>query len=388
MKAVFENNRLSLAIEALHLDDAATKSEQRLGPRDLRNTERLHELEERIADTSTYSGVEYQLGEDSLSTALLARALELPRIEIDGRFERAAKVAAKVCHPQQQLRVSYNRAWTSYWWYDDVDEFVRFYEQVEELATKSEQATDLELLGNLWSVLYTCCRLGKLDPAAIDLQQRTSTLTSSLDRLAADTSRPNNRLWARTQLLLKKIIVADNEADKIPGLLAEFKGIVKSAEGLLAYPFEPVSRIVEELGDGLSDIPEYDELLDKVVSITQKRVGEVEAGRLLLARGFQKFRARLIYDAIRYFGRAQQKLALREAREELSEALFGCGLAYEAAGLLWAARANVLAAANQVLSDYFEHGVLAGQALTCVRRLVWVEIQLGRVACAMQWIHR
>lgn len=185
---------------------------------------------------------------------------------------------------------------------------------------------------------------------------------------------------------MKKIIVADNEADKIPGLLAEFKGIVKSAEGLLAYPFEPVSRIVEELGDGLSDIPEYDELLDQVVSITQKRVGEVEAGRLLLARGFQKFRARLIYDAIRYFGRAQQKLALREAREELSEALFGCGLAYEAAGLLWAARANVLAAANQVLSDYFEHGVLAGQALTCVRRLVWLEIQLGRVACAMQWI--
>ena len=85
---------------------------------------------------------------------------------------------------------------------------------------------------------------------------------------------------------------------------------------------------------------------------------------MLLARGFQKLRLKKKYEAIAFFGRAQQKLAMLESREELSEALFGCGLAYESAGLLWAARANVLAAANQVLSDLWELGRLAPQALS------------------------
>jgi len=92
MKEVFENNRVDLAIEALHLDNAVTKSGKRLGPRDFRNTQRLHDLEERIADTTRYSGVEYQLGEDCLSAALLARGLELSRIDVEGRFDRAARV--------------------------------------------------------------------------------------------------------------------------------------------------------------------------------------------------------------------------------------------------------------------------------------------------------
>ena len=386
LKCVFEHDRLQLAVETLNLDETSIKSGKRVGPQDVRNTEKLSEVEERIQDTTRYSGVEYQLAEDCLRAALLARGLELPRVEIDGRFERAEKIARGVGHPQQQLRIAYNRAWTAYWWFEDLDEFNRFYGQVELLAASSEQATDLELLANLWTILHVSRTSGTLDDVAADLPRRTATLVTSLEELANDTSRPNNSLWARTQLLLMKMSSAANKSHELGGLLKDLRGILRSAEGLIAYPFEAVSRIVEELGEWLSEAGEYDELLEQVVSITQKRMGAREAGRMLLARGFQKFRVGQTYDAIRFFGRAQQKLALRESREELTEALFGCGLAYESAGLLWAARANVLSAADLAMRDYWEHGFLAPRASTCARRLVWLELQLGRLACAMQWM--
>lgn len=386
VKCVFDNDRLQLAVETLNLDETSVNARKTVGPRDVRNKERLRQIEDRISDTSRYAGAEYQLAEDCLRAALIARGLELPRVEVDGRFERADRVATQVGHPQQQLRIAYNRGWTAYWWFEDLNEFSRFYGQVELLAVNSEQANDLELLANLWTVLHTATASGQLDEAAGDLPQRTTTLVSALEKLASDNSRPNNSLWARTQLLLMKMSSAANKPDDIPAVLQDFIRTLQTAEGLIAYPFEPISRIVEELGQWLGDSADYDELLEQVVAVTRKRVGEREAGRMLLARGFQKLRAGKTYDAIRFFGRAQQKLALRESREELAEALFGCGLAYESAGLFWAARANALSAANQVLSDYWEDGFIAPQASTCARRLVWLELQLGRVACAMEWM--
>jgi hypothetical protein len=103
---------------------------------------------------------------------------------------------------------------------------------------------------------------------------------------------------------------------------------------------ESFARLVDEIGVLFSDIPEYGELIEEVIAVTQKRAGQEQAGRILLARGFQKLRSSHIYDAIRLFGRAQQQLALHEAREELAHALFAGALAYEGAGLLWAARAK------------------------------------------------
>ncbi len=386
LRCVYEHDRLPLAIETLNLDETNTRHEKRVGPRDVRNTEKLREVEERIQDTTRYSGVEYQLAEDCLRAALLARTLELPRVEIDGRFERAEKISRQVGHTQQQLRIAYNRAWTAYWWFEDTTEFDRFYGEVERWALSTDEAADFELLGNLWTILHASCRAGTLDATKVELSRRTATLVEALERLANDAARPNNALWARTQLLLMKISSAVPGPSALGPLLTELKEILRSVEGLITYPFEVVSRIVQELGEWLSEASEYDALLERVVSITQERVGAQEAGRMLLARGFQKFRAGQKYDAIRFFGRAQQKLAMEESLEDLAEALFGCGLAYESVGLLWAARANVLAAADLALREYWQHGRLGTRASTCVRRLIWLELQLGRVACAMQWM--
>jgi hypothetical protein len=63
-----------------------------------------------------------------------------------------------------------------------------------------------------------------------------------------------------------------------------------------------------------------------------------------------------------------------------------CSGAYEAAGLLWAARANMIAAASLALTEFWKEGRVSVQAFACLQRLFWVEIQLGRVPIALSWI--
>jgi hypothetical protein len=385
-ECVYEHGRLQIAVEALNLTGYEQRPQRIAGPYDTQREAELQELDRQIADSDRYRGVRYQLAEDCLSSALLARGLERPRVEVEGRLLRAEHVAKEVGHQQQLLRIAYNRAWTAYWWYDDFAELNRLYDRVEELAVGSPRVDDLERLSNLWTILWATVRAESLDAETAKLDTRTETLKAELSRLAADTARPNTSLQARTIMVLMDLQEAFGDVKKLSVMLKELKDILTETEGLVAYPVESTVKIVREIGEYLSDNEAYDDLFESVVGLTEHRVSEGEAGRVLLERGCQKLRAGKRYDAIRLLGRAQQRLAMREYRRELVEALLWCGAAYESAGLLWAARANVLAAANQAFSDYWEDGELTQQTLFCLQNLVWLELQLGRVPCVLGWV--
>lgn len=385
-KCVFEHGRQELAASTLGMSATQAKSERVVGPRDAERESELQELEKQIADSGRYEGVPFQFVEDCLRAALLARGLERPRVEIEGRFERAERAADKADLRQLRLRVAYKRAWTAAWWFDDLEELNRLYEKIEGLAMGTDQAEDLELLANLWTVLSTLVSSGRLGNATSSLTGRTARLRAELERVASDESRPNNALQARTSLALMEFAHNMSDASHLDVVLDELEAIVRKAEGLIEYSLETPVKIIREMGDWLPGNDKYDALLETVVSVMQRRVSRGEAGRILLGRGFQKLRGRRPYDAIRLFGRAWQELAVREHREELIAALLGCGLAYESVGLLWAARANALAAANQALSEFKDEGRVTSQALTCLQKLVWVEIELGRVSCVLQWM--
>jgi hypothetical protein len=386
MKCVFENRLAHIAVETLHMTGYENAVRKEVGPNDARREAELKQLDEEIADPDRYQGSPYQLGEDCLRSALLARGLERSRIEIDGRFARAEQVARKINHTQQRLRIVYNKAWTAFWWFEDFDLLNRLYDEVEALALTTEQADDLELLANLRTILKTSIASGSLDTNAAKFEERNAKLRKELSRLAKDAARPNNALWARTQILLMDLQDSLGAPDQLSKVLSEFTDVVDSAKGLISYPIEPVTKILRELGSVVTDDPRYDALLERVVKIMQERTSKGEVGRILLERGFQKLRGKRPYDAIVLFGRAQQLLALREYRGELIAALLGAGLAYEAVGLLWAARANTLAAANQAASDYIEEGTVTTLFLSCLQKMVWLELQLGRIPATLQWI--
>jgi len=386
VKCVFEHERLRLAIESLHIEGFGELSKRELGSQDTKRQAEMKELEERINDPERYKGVRYQLAEDCLQVALLARGLELSRMEIEARFERAEHVAMKVGHRQQMLRIAYNRAWTAYWWYGDIELFDNLYERVEELAVGSNQTTDIELMINLWQLLHVEVQRGRPGTSRRKLSKRTRTAKAELNRLAMSSQRPNNAHHARTIKLLMELAEALAKGRGVNGILTQLGSILKKSQGLAEYPVISTIHIIQELGMILASHAKYDELMEEVEEFIKRRTGDSVAGELHLTRGYQKLLAGKNYDAIRLLGKSQQELAVEEHMEEWIMSVAACGAAYERVGLLWAARSNLLIAINSSWSAYHKYGKLLPQTLALTQRIIWLELQLGRIPHVLEWI--
>lgn len=378
VKCVFENDRVRLAVETLNLTSCQETSQTTAGARDTEREAELKETEEQINNAARYKGVEYQLAEDCLHTALLARGLERPRVEVDGRFLRAEQVANRVGHPQQQLRIAYAKAWTAFWWYDDFEALNQLYDEVERFAVDSVQIEDVELLGNLWTVMHTTIARGKLNAEKAKFDLRTKNLERALDRLREDNRRPTTALQARTQLILMELAQAIATNSKtLDVIFGKLNDVLVESEHLASFPIAPLSKIIRELGDRIPDSSAYESLFENLIKVTSKRANDIEVGNALLQRGLQKLRANKNYEAIRFLGRAQQSLAKEESRREWIITLAVSASAYEAAGLLWAARASLIAACSLAFADFLARGTLAPQALSCLQRLIGLNCNLA-----------
>ena len=384
VEKVFENGRERLAIECLKCTVPLVPAPKK-GPRDLSREAELKELEEQITDPGRYAELSYQLVEDALQAALLARGIELSRVEVEARFERAAHLAQERGTKQQQLRCAYNKAWTYFWWYDDFPSFLKVYDAVEALAVGSSEVTDIELLENLWQLLYATAKTGKNGVVDARIDERTTTLRSALEAVVADKTRPSASLQARAALLIMDLTVAYGNSDKSKEVFRAFRDVFEKSKGLIDFPAKHFVRLLMELSDLLPDDEEFDTTFESALALARERESQTVSGRMLLRRGRQKLKSGKPYQAIRLLGRAQQDLALHEARGEMVVALGLCGAAYEAAGLLWAARGCLLLAVNQSLKEFWEEGKIVRPALICLRKLIWLELQLGRVPCALAW---
>ncbi|MBE9227256.1 hypothetical protein IQ264_17660 [Phormidium sp. LEGE 05292] len=382
---VFQNKREYLAIETLKISSPLTQSIKK-GSLDTARESELNELETQIQDPTRYQGIEYQLVEDCIEVAKLARELELPRIEVDGRFARAERVAEQYGTHRQKLQCAYDKAWTSFWWHDDFNTLNQIYDSVECLAVGSDQVTDIELLANLWQLIWTTVQRSQLNVSDAKIYARTEALRIELQRLQADKDRPSTVLQSRSIELLMDLSQSQDKPLELKRILSEFRKVFEEGKGLVNFPVTPLIKILMELGEYLPDDPDFDELFESVLLLSQERESRATSGRMLLTRGTQKLSGGNRYEAIRLLGRAQYDLAMRECRGELIAALALCASAYESAGLLWAARSNMLLAASQAFNEYWEDGTFTIQAFACLKRLVWIELQLGRVPITLTWI--
>jgi hypothetical protein len=374
VEKVVRNRRWGIVAETLQFE-LTRKVISTPGPLDAGRLRDLEVLDKKI-DGAAASAVTLELVEESLQSALLARALDRPRHEVDGRFDRAERLARKTNSTQRQ-RIWYQKAWTALWWFDDIDEAARIYDLLAPEVLASDWIWDVDDLVNLWLALQT----GKsLDEA------RTGALRAALRRHADDKTKETSSLWARTQLLLMDLVAGmSSQADLQPSLAALHQ-VLSEVRRQIEFPIELIVRIVRELANVIGDLPGYDELLDAVIDIERERNGDRIAGELRLQRGLQKLRHKKAYDAIEDLAKSQLLLAQDGSREEFIVALCGTGLAYESAGLLYAARANLVSALDRCLYSWFKERAVDRRALPLLKKLAWLELQLGRVPYVLAWV--
>lgn len=379
---VFSNKRELLAIEDLRIQ-TFIREHVRKGPLDLQREQDLEKVEARIQSASQRDNPGLQFVADCIEAATLARGLERPRTEVDGHFERAVRVAEKHGTGHQRLLCAYEKALTSFWWFEDYELFLRLYGEAETHAKGSRNAHDLELLTNLWIILHTHVTHGITSEVDADLKTRTETLTAELARLSKEENRPSSVLQARTlHLLIQLLECWPDDAEPIFG---ELQNVVCECEDLVGYPLEPLAGALVELGEAFSDSVGYEGLLAVIVDVTSSRKGDVAGARILLKRGAQQLTADRPYEAIRFIGRALRLLFKDESREDLVNALYLCGSAYERVGLLWAARGTLLAAASLAIDEFWTYSNINAQQAACLNRLKWLELKLGRVPHLLNW---
>ncbi len=325
---VLNDDSIDIALDTLGATGATQRVLQVPGPRDYERQLELDEIEGRLALGGEYPGSPHALVDDANRAAILTRGLGRPRYEVDGKFQRAIRLAKQRGGTQQHLGIVYDQAWTVNFWFDDFEELTALYDEVEKLAIDSDNSDDLERLTNLLPLLQTAVAYEKLDATKAKLDERLSRIKPALEKIGKDTARPNNAYHAQSLALLMRLTEASTRT-RDPAVLdplwGEFEELIKKVEGLGTFPFEPIAEALSEVGAAINS-PAFDQLYEVLTDALATRKSEGEAAKRNSQRGFQKLKMELPYEAIRWFGRAVGLLTKDEYRDELVEALVGSKL--------------------------------------------------------------
>ena len=378
---VFKHDSVAIAVEELGVGKGTEKQTKKLGPGDTKRAAELNALEAKIADGSHYQGQPAALIEDARLAALLARGLEHSSADVNGRFDRALRLARHKDFTKLELAIAYEWAWTSYFWHEDHLRTSELYDDVERLALGSDDANDLERLSNLLPLIRTSVYSGWMDASKGKLKDRTATLKSALEALTVQTNRPNNALHAEVMLLMTRVSEkgVEHRDDPLKDIWVSFTDVIKRAEGLGSFPFTSIANALTQIGEFIADSDEFDTLFETITDALATRSGEGKAATKNVQRAYQKLAKGLPYDAIRWFGRAVALLIKEEYEDDLIDALLGAGFAFEEVGLSWAARNYTLAAVSLEFSAFKVTGSIGALRASVLSRYFDIGFKLGRV---------
>jgi hypothetical protein len=377
VKEVIENDRKDLAYNYLGVGQLTTDP-LHLGPEDYSRARQLAEMEKAIENPTAFIGMEGQRVTEALVAAKLSRHLERPRVETDGRFARAIRLADQDGTYRQQLEARYEHVWTAYWWFDDIAGANKSYSDFEEFALQANHARNLELLVTLLQLLFNSVIHGHLTRAEAQLDQRVAKLTAALEPMAADEERPNNQLEARTSLAIIRMNAAkvDDDREALRAVWREFSSILATAEGMGEFSAQRLIKMVEVSGAIAGNDADYNELVEKLADFVAKRTSEVQAALILLTRA-QQLGFSDKFDMIRLLGKAAAKLTKKEYNEQLIEAQQLLTIAYRSAGLLWAARATCAFVAASIVIEGEEDSQLPVGFVPTMKLWAWIALELG-----------
>lgn len=382
---VIAKNRRDLAYNYLGIGDKT--SERELGPSDYSRRQQLEDIEKELIDPTAFAGMEMQRAAEALVAAKLARELEIPRTDVDGKFSRAIRLADDGGTQRQQFTARYEALWSAFWWFDDIKVVVDGYDAFEALVIGSEHAKNLEMLCNLAQLLFNIVVHEHLSEEQAGLKARIDRLSSRLSELASDLSRPNNALEARTSLLTIEVNEAMRAGDpkRLATLWPHVSDVLVKAEGMGEFDVNRLTKLVEVFGQVAGKERGYRDLVDQVSEFVTKRTGESAGALVLLKRAGQ-----LDFDEnmemIRLLGKAARLLTKKEHADDLVNAQAQLSLAYRSAGLLWAARASCTSAVATLFIEGDEEGELSPTVFPLLMNAAWQAVELKHLPEVLQII--
>jgi hypothetical protein len=376
VKEIVDNSRKDLAFDYLGIGHEV-RDTRRLGPQDYSRAARLEALEKKIEDPTAFDGIERQRAAEALVAAKLSRSLERPRVETDGRFQRAVRLAEAHGVYRQKLEAHYEALWTAYWWFDDIALVKRSYQAFEQLVLPSDHARNLGFLSNILQLLFNTVMLRHLTAEECDLEARAQRVEHRFREVADQPERPNNNIEIGMLLLVlalnRAMLARDQHA--VSALWPQFSALLEEGKGLGEFGAMRVVKFIEVAGPVAGNDPNYDRLVEQVAELVAARTSEGEGALVRLKRAKQLDFDRH-FDMIRLLGRAARQLTKKEYADQLIEATYLLALAYRSAGLLWAARANCIFAMAAISIESEDESELRVEIVPTVQLWAWITLEL------------
>ncbi|MCK5096824.1 MAG: hypothetical protein KAR45_01910 [Desulfobacteraceae bacterium] len=379
VKEIIENDRKDIAYNYLKVGEAKDNPLS-LGAKDYSRTRQLADIEKAFDDPDAFKGMERQRVTEALIAAKLSRNLERPRVEIDGRFDRAIRLAEADGTYRQELEIKYERIWTAFWWFDDFQFLRSSYEAFETLALKTDDSINLEFLCNINQLLVNSVIHHHMSREECQLDERMTKLKEVLEKIASNKDRPNNALSAHFFLIIIRMnqIRLDEEYDKLNSLWDDFSIALEKARGLGEFKADRLVQMVEIAGNIAGNDPAYNDLVDKTAEFVSNRESEVKGALVLLKRA-QQLDFDNNFEMIRILGKAAIWLTKKEYTDHLIEAVQLLMLAYRSAGLLWAARASCSFLAASLVMAGEEDSELPVSFIPTMKIWAWIALELQHI---------
>ena len=197
--STFQCGCMDLALSDLGFSDEYKRKTENIGPHDKYRIDRLAEIEKSIL--RDVNGLDTGYVDELHEACLLARGLERPITEVEGKFRRAIRECEAHGTGQQLFNLIYDHAWTSFFWLHDIDLAYHDYLQLKEFVDYDCSVYRVEHILNVATMLINAVNAGVT--TSVDAAEIVRYFKSLEKDLVSCSSRQSCLLYLRLRLAIQ-----------------------------------------------------------------------------------------------------------------------------------------------------------------------------------------
>lgn len=377
--AVFEQDCYDVATDKLNFSEEYRRKTIKEGSHDKRRKEELEQLENDLLSRQVES-LDTDYIDDLLQTCILSRGLERPRMETEGRFNRAQREAEAHGSPVQRFNITYNHAWTSFFWFHDVNAMYADYLKLKEFTKTHTTVHTIEPMTNILTNLENAAGVGLFDSEKFCEEVKDLKTIKEREDLS-QASRLFLELFFTEHRLLQLLHYTQDPT-------SELKKLSELIEACANYPdisFNAQITIVEIMGRVIDDNDEYEKLIDKISEISSQRKSEVEGALIHFNRAQTLIDKQQYKPVVKHLGHCVQAFQKEGYESELVKTYGYMGIALYNLELPYSGKAYLVKAASILVKEFFTKGSISHLLLTVLWKLCEIELMTGRLVMYLNW---
>ena len=310
--AVFQNGCIDVALAELGFSDEYKRKTVKVVNRDFKRKQRLEEIEKSIL--RPIEGLDTGYVDELDEACILSRALDMPRVDVEGKFDRAVRECKRHGTEPQLFNIIYNHAWTSLFWFEDCQAAFEDYNKLKPFVEADSSVARIEKLTNLLTVLTAASRMSV---TSINLSAEKDYVKNLQKIVEQDPNRQSCALFLKLQDATQRLIWETRDEKSLIEHLEALRPLLQAASMNLEIGFESHYDILKS--HERIDL----EALGREINVLQDEIDKCQSSEDDLLQQRRGYREEGLLRNVFVHGLAQHSLSsqinqLREKRNSLT----------------------------------------------------------------------